>query len=263
VALLSDGGGYLPYFKFYPRDWLASPSTMLMTLEEQGSYIRMLCIQWEDGHVSRRSLRGLLRLDDAGIADLLAGPIGESFEEDDAGNLINPRLAAERADAGRLIESKRRAGRASAEARNRGPVTPAKHVPNTRQRVVNNAEAEAEAKADADADTPKVRRKPRNAQVELDGAIEAWQRLFGPMPSRLVEAVNAYLLHRKEERHPLWSEGMWLKNLSSGYSPGEWADAYDTAIRTNWKSVHPRKGRVDKSRNGFADLLGQELGEQP
>lgn len=36
----------LPYFPFYPADWLSSPNVMCASLEEQGAYIRLLCACW-------------------------------------------------------------------------------------------------------------------------------------------------------------------------------------------------------------------------
>lgn len=35
-------------FSFFPHDWLSSPKIMLMTPAEEGAYIRLLCIAWDD-----------------------------------------------------------------------------------------------------------------------------------------------------------------------------------------------------------------------
>lgn len=35
-------------FSFFPQDWLSSPKIMLMTPAEEGAYIRLLCIAWDD-----------------------------------------------------------------------------------------------------------------------------------------------------------------------------------------------------------------------
>ena len=38
-----------PYFKFFPNDWLDSETVFLMTLEEEGAYIRTLALMWKRG----------------------------------------------------------------------------------------------------------------------------------------------------------------------------------------------------------------------
>ena len=37
-----------PAFQFYPKDWLGSTKVDLMTLEEQGGYLRLLCHAWNN-----------------------------------------------------------------------------------------------------------------------------------------------------------------------------------------------------------------------
>ena len=53
-----------PAFQFYPQDWLSSPRITMMTLEEEGAYIRLLCFDWmndgiPDDEQSFLSLSGL------------------------------------------------------------------------------------------------------------------------------------------------------------------------------------------------------------
>lgn len=230
---------YLPYFKFYPRDWLTSPTVMLMSLEEQGAYIRMLCLQWEHGYVERRHLRGMLGFSEEQIASLLDGPVGECFEVEEDGNLVNKRLEGERASAGKMIENRRRAGRA-------------RHKPST---------STAPAKQ-----VQEGKRKRRNAEHELAEAVVDWERINGPMPSDLRNALGDYAALRKERRMPLWGREMWMRNLASTHTVKEWAAAYETATRCGWASVHPKKAVQVKPGtmmgNKFADLLTEEFDEQ-
>lgn len=37
-----------PWFQFHARDWLTDDKVMLMSLECQGAYLRLLCLQWEN-----------------------------------------------------------------------------------------------------------------------------------------------------------------------------------------------------------------------
>lgn len=42
-----------PWFPFNARDWLCDEQVMLMSLETQGAYVRLLCLQWENGSIPR------------------------------------------------------------------------------------------------------------------------------------------------------------------------------------------------------------------
>src|SRR5574343_629551 len=39
----------LPYFQFYPADWISSPRIMCSTLVQQRAYIRLLFVCWLSG----------------------------------------------------------------------------------------------------------------------------------------------------------------------------------------------------------------------
>lgn len=243
---------YLPYFKFFPRDWLTSPSVMLMSLEEQGAYLRMLCMCWMDGSVPRRHLRGLLQKSEEEVTEMLAGPLGECFEENDEGNLVNARLEGERQGAADLIEKRRKAGKARAAAHAKQAVAPA-----------NNADAEAEA----DYRKQKRKGKRRNAVDEFKFAVSDWERLNGPMPSLLLEAMEEYLEVRRMSSFPMWTREMWMKNLA-GFHPRELAEAFQLASRSGWRSVHPKKKSATPTPgqraqgNDFADMLEDNPFEQ-
>jgi len=93
----------LPYFNFYPSDWLGEPRIAAMNLEEQGAYIRLLALMWELGQdcslpgddetlarmlgVSRQKWRHLR-------AVLVDGPMAVLDRTDD-GRLTNRRLRQE------------------------------------------------------------------------------------------------------------------------------------------------------------------------
>ena len=42
-----------PAFQFYPGDWLGSQRVTLMSLEEEGAYIRLLSYCWQHGSIPR------------------------------------------------------------------------------------------------------------------------------------------------------------------------------------------------------------------
>jgi uncharacterized protein YdaU (DUF1376 family) len=45
------GGDPAPAFQFYARDWLADEHVLVMTLEEEGIYIRLLALCWQEGSI--------------------------------------------------------------------------------------------------------------------------------------------------------------------------------------------------------------------
>jgi len=235
----------LPYFKFFPRDWLTSPSIMLMSLEEEAAYLRMLCLQWEHGSVEMRHLSGMLGFSEERIQKLLSGPVGECFETLEDGSLRNPRLRDERDRAFQLTESRRAAARC-------------RHDPEESAALAKKMQPR----------NPKTGAKTRrNAEQELAEAVVDWERLNGDMPERLRNAMGDYQRLRKERRMPLWGREMWMRNLTANYTPDEWAEGYETATRCGWASVHPKKvgakpGSIQPRNNQFAALLEDELEQE-
>lgn len=76
-------------FDLYPADWLAG--TLLMSFEEKGLYLELLCLQWESGHLPPDEQLRRLRTKPAALAAVLAKfPVGED------GNRRNLRLETER-----------------------------------------------------------------------------------------------------------------------------------------------------------------------
>lgn len=105
----------LAYFRFYPCDWLASPTVNRMTLEEQGAYGRLLAHAWQMGGLpnDRRELALLLGLEPGSeraeriltkVLDLAWKP-----HPDDPRALINDRQEKERSVAEAAYQRKCRA----------------------------------------------------------------------------------------------------------------------------------------------------------
>jgi hypothetical protein len=49
--------GKAPAFQFYAADWLADEAASVMSLEEEGAYIRDLCYCWREGSIPAGSTR--------------------------------------------------------------------------------------------------------------------------------------------------------------------------------------------------------------
>jgi uncharacterized protein YdaU (DUF1376 family) len=51
IAMTADR---LPWFKFFPMDWVSSETMERFTVEQEGAYMRLLCRQWmaKDGYLT-------------------------------------------------------------------------------------------------------------------------------------------------------------------------------------------------------------------
>ena len=182
-----------------------------MDLRTQAMYLRMLCLQWEYGSVQRKMLGAVLGLLPHEVEEALAGPLGEAFKPDSEGNLVNPRLDELRLKALGRSEQNRQAALA---------------------RWSDEPKAKKKKKAS---------RKRVDGQAELDGAVHLYAVRGPVLPAPLVAAMNEYRRMRAENAYPVWRKATWLKNLSDKYSHEEWQAAYETATRSEWRSVHPKK----------------------
>jgi len=108
-----------PAFQFYPGDWLGSTKVDLMTLEEQGAYLRLLCHAWSDDDCSLLNdddkLSRLSRLGDKWFQGS-SKIIKECFTLK-GDRLVSDRLLQEREKQIEWREKSKRGGRASGEAR--------------------------------------------------------------------------------------------------------------------------------------------------
>lgn len=115
----------LPYFPFYPHDFMLDENVFGMSDAGRGIYISMLCHQWEHGSVPANPtfIARLSNSTEERVREELAGALGLCWLEDaeNPGRLVNPRLLTEMAKAlernEELREKRSRAGRASAAKR--------------------------------------------------------------------------------------------------------------------------------------------------
>jgi uncharacterized protein YdaU (DUF1376 family) len=88
-----------PAFQFYPKDFLADENVRLMSLQERGAYITLLCLCWTEGTLPADTDR-LARL--CGVPHAAFRRIWPALEmcfrpdSDTEGRLIHPRLHRER-----------------------------------------------------------------------------------------------------------------------------------------------------------------------
>ena len=109
-----------PAFQFYPGDWLSSPRVMLMTPEQEGAYVRLLCYDWSNDGIpdDDRALSALSRLGEGWFNGGSRG-VRECFisHPKKPGFLTNDRLLKEREKQQNWREKSREGGVKSAESR--------------------------------------------------------------------------------------------------------------------------------------------------
>jgi hypothetical protein len=85
-----------PSFNFYPQDFLTG--TMTMSNKQVGSYIRLLCLQHQQGHLSEEDMLT--------ICGEFDKKVFAKFKQDDNGNYYNERLDFEKEKRNKFIESR-------------------------------------------------------------------------------------------------------------------------------------------------------------
>jgi len=102
-----------PAFQFYPADYLSDSNTIVFTAEQDGHYLRLLCLCWLEGSIPidpRPLLKG-----GATISDECLNPILKCFRLNRKKTaLVHPRLDAERCKQIAWREKSSAGGKASA-----------------------------------------------------------------------------------------------------------------------------------------------------
>ena len=105
-----------PAFQFYPGDYLSSQRVSLMTLEEEGAYIRLLCYCWKHGHIPSDPIQ-LAHLIGKGATVKLATKVSKMFTDKGGSRLVHDKLETLRAERNRWVEKSRQGGMKSAANR--------------------------------------------------------------------------------------------------------------------------------------------------
>jgi uncharacterized protein YdaU (DUF1376 family) len=113
-----SGNGKAPAYLWYPKDYLADANTVLMTLEQEGAYRRLLDYCWLEGSIPN-DMEELGRLCKGLNPDKMR-KVWKAIEpcfRKRGGKWVHPRLDVERKKQKANREAKSRAGKLGAEAR--------------------------------------------------------------------------------------------------------------------------------------------------
>jgi uncharacterized protein YdaU (DUF1376 family) len=112
-----------PAFQFYPSDYLSSQRVQMLTLEEEGAYIRLLCYCWQHGSIPADPEQ-IARLVGKGASTTLATTVQAMFKQSKTEErLVHDRLEREKCKQAVWREKSAEGGRKSAEKRKGGSTT--------------------------------------------------------------------------------------------------------------------------------------------
>lgn len=109
-----------PAFQFYPTDYIGSQRVRLMSLEEEGAYINLLCSCWQHGSIPADPQLAA-RIIGKGCSTTVATTVLTMFEPStEQGRMIHERLEKERGKQDAWRNKSAAGGRKSAEMRKGG-----------------------------------------------------------------------------------------------------------------------------------------------
>ena len=106
-----------PAFQFYVKDYTTDEAVMMMSLEQEGAFIRLLAWSWKRGGAITPDPQ-VMKVSPRRAAAVWSGIRPRWVEVE--GGFVNERLEQVRAERVAWIEKSRRGGLASAAARNGG-----------------------------------------------------------------------------------------------------------------------------------------------
>lgn len=194
-----------PYFPFYPGDWLSSLRNNCLTLEQQGGYMRLLCLCWTSGHCAlpddQRKLQKLSGLPEHALADVYEMFIAHPSVP---GSITSKRLLEEWVKTCRMSEQRSQAAKKPREKRVNGCSANAQQMPNENRANAPISESESDSELEPESDIRKKKKKEKSggqlralpaAGVSVatwEAFADAYQRRYKVPPVRNSQ-VNALL----------------------------------------------------------------------
>jgi len=188
-----------PAFQFYPGDWLSNANVSMMTLEEEGAYIRLLCHCWIEGYLPNDDAK--LAMLSKGASTTVLSLVRQRFQPsaDDAHILINLRLVRERQKQVAWREKSSAGGRKSAQLRAKstdrkskgGSTGPLQPNGNSSSSVFSLQSSSNKVFTEPAVPKTKGTRIPENFSVTLEH--QRWAKEHNlPSPSDYIEAFCDY-----------------------------------------------------------------------
>lgn len=104
-----------PAFQFYAADYLADAKVAMMTIEDEGCYIRLLAYCWREGSIPNDDDKLTLLCKDVTPSELVKGCFKQPSSDETI--LVHPRLQKERSNQRRWRKKSSKGGKISAAKR--------------------------------------------------------------------------------------------------------------------------------------------------
>jgi uncharacterized protein YdaU (DUF1376 family) len=219
-----------PAFQFYPGDWLGSQRVSLLTLEEEGAYLRLLASCWQHGSIPSDPEK-IARLIGKGSSTNLATTLATMFQQHptDSTLLVHDRLEKERAKQDAWSEKCREGGKKSAELRKIGK--------GSSSLVEGLLEGSSNQKATLQSSITSTNTSS-NEEVGVEFPANLQSTDFGA-------AWESYLAYRKSSRLKALAPASvtaQLRNLSE-MGHDEAIEAINQSIANGWQGIFPPKNK--------------------
>lgn len=219
-----------PAFQFYPGDWLGSQRVSLLTLEEEGAYLRLLASCWQHGSIPSDPEK-IARLIGKGSSTNLATTLATMFQPHptDSTLLVHDRLEKERSKQDAWSEKCREGGKKSAELRKIGK--------GSSTLVEGLLEGSSNKKATLQSSITSTNTSS-NEEVGGEFPANLQSADFGA-------AWESYLAYRKSSRLKALAPASvtaQLRNLSD-MGHDEAIEAINQSIANGWQGIFPPKNK--------------------
>ena len=239
-----------PSFQFYPADFLSDENVVLMSNEQVGCYIKLLCYCWREGSIPN-DMEFIARLCGVANGENMAtlwqkkGGISECFQQDGSGRLFNRRLRLEREKQISHHHRQSQSGKKGAHVR-------------------WGKDAESQKKNGCAINSPMAKNSSSSSSLkELEytsngfdefyfeyprkvgkiAALKAWKKIKNP--SRLLPTILNAIKAQKKEKAMLKASGKFCpewKNPSTWLNAGCWDDEPETTSEEQNRNALLMKG---------------------
>ncbi len=223
-----------PAFLFYSSDFLSG--TMLMTDEQVGRYIKLLCLQHQKGHLKEKDMLNICNSYDEDIFS--------KFQKDEEGNFYNERLENE-INRRKAYSESRRNNRKKKDLIPEENKTYEKDMLNICNSYEKHMGTETETIIENKKDNRGVGKEEKTKKKTLDEVLKENQS-----SEELENALRDFIEMRKTLKKPMTARALELliKNLKKLTNlESEQIEILNQSIEHGWQTVYPLKSKLNNN----------------
>ena len=223
-----------PAFLFYSSDFLSG--TMLMTNEQVGQYIKLLCLQHQKGHLKEKDMLNICNSYDEDIFS--------KFQKDDEGNFYNERLENE-INRRKAYSESRRNNRKKKDLTLKENQTYEKDMLNICNSYEKHMGTETVTKTINKKDNRGLGEEGKTKKRTVDDVLKEKQ-----FPKELENTLREFVEMRKTLKKPMTAKALelLLKNLDGLTNlEAEKIEILNQSIEHSWQTVYPLKKELNSN----------------